>query len=193
MSHELQSKQTISLGTFESTGTHLVISDPGYELDWIRNSSLGIVLADCSSGMWKAETIIKYFDASNFPCTSELRAIHTSVRDSGLLNWEQQEGGISVDAGQAGIYDLNHFRDDSLVPRDIKWTFEDSGPASPDELWYSYCCELTGSRPEGSVLPFGVVTTSGYGDGRYAYSIARDVSNKIVGVWVLFVDDLGNG
>lgn len=142
MDDKLQSKQTMNLGTFEVTGTQLIVSDPGYELEWVKNDSLGIVLSNCQSGTWRAETIIKHFEPSGFRITSELRVIHASIQEPHLLKWEKQEGGIGVDSGQAGVFDLNHFRDDSLAPIDIKWTFHNE-PASPEELWYSFCCELT--------------------------------------------------
>lgn len=188
MNYKLQSKETVDLGTFELTGTQLVVSDPGYELAWVRNDPLGIILTDCLSGTWRAETVIKRFEGAKFPIILELRVFHSSIQDVQLLSWERQDDGISVDSGQAGVYDLNHFRDDSLVPKDIKWSYE-GGPASPEELWYSYCCELLLSKKEGSVLPFGVVTISGEGDGCYACSVARDAANKIAGVHMIFVDD----
>jgi hypothetical protein len=181
----------MNLGTFEVTGTQLVVSDPGYKLEWVKNDLLGIVLSNCQSGTWRAETSVKYFETGDYPLIYELQTIHMSTQGTQLLNWEQQDDGISVDSGQAGIFDLNHFRDDSLVPGDIKWTCN-GGPAILEELWYSYCCELTDKSP-GAVLPFGVVATSGEGDGCYACSIARDSANRIVGVRILFVEDLDNG
>jgi hypothetical protein len=193
MNYKLLSKRTVSLGTFEATGTQLVVSDPGYDLDTLRVPSLGAVLSNCQSGTWRAEVVLKHFDPPGFPLTSELRAIHNRTTDPSALKWEKQSNGISTDYAQAGIYDLAHFHDRSLVPPDIKWTIGQSGPADPDDLWYSYCCELTCGRPDGSILPFGVVTNSGKGDGGYEYSIAHDTRGKIIGVWILFVDDSGKG
>jgi hypothetical protein len=154
---------------------------------------LGAVLTNCQTGTWRAEVIIKHFDPPGFSLTSELRAVHSSISDLGTLQWERQHDGIGTDTAQAGVYDVAHFHDHSLVPRDIKWTVGQSGPAIPDDLWYSYCCELTCGKPEGGVLPFGVVTTSGKGDGGYEYSVARDAAGKIIGVWIVFVDDSGKG
>lgn len=191
--YRLQSKRTVSLGTFEATGPQLVVADPGYDLATVRIPGLGAVLTNCQSGTWRAEVIIKHFDPPGFSLTSELRAVHSSVLDLGALQWEPQRHGIGADTGQAGVYDLAHFHDHSLVPRDIKWTVGQSGPANPDDLWYSYCCELFTAKPEGGVLLFGVVTTSGKGDGGYEYSVTRDAAGKIVGIWIVFVDDSGSG
>jgi hypothetical protein len=193
MNYKLQYKHTISLGAFEITGTQLIISDPGYDLDTVTVPGLGAVLNNCQSGTWQAEVVIKHFDPPGLSLTSELRTMHNRVTEPSVLIWEKQSDYIGVDYGQTGVYDLAHFHDHALVPPDIKWTFGQATPADPDDLWYSYCCELTGSRREGSILPFGVVTNSGKGDGGYEYSIARDTTGKIVGVWVLFVDDTGKG
>jgi hypothetical protein len=191
--YKLESKTTIDLGTFEATGTQLVVSDPGYGLDTVKIPGLGVVLTNCQSGTWCGEVIIKHFNPPGFPLTSELRAIHSSVSNFTALKWERQRDGIGTDSGQAGVYDLAHFHDQSLVPQNIKWTVGQPGPADPKDLWYSYCCELTLAKPEGGVLPFGMVTSSGKGDGGYEYSVARDAAGKIVGVWIVFVDDFGKG
>lgn len=188
---KLQSKSTVSLGTFETTGTQLVVSDPGYDLKTVRD--FGAILKNCQSGTWQAEVIVKHFGPHDIPRASELRATHSSVADPSALKWERQRGGIGVDTAQAGVYDLAHFHDHSLVPRDIKWTVGRSGPAIPEDLWYSYCCELTSRKLEGSVFPFGVVTTSGADDGRYGYSIAQDAAGTTIGVWIIFIDDSGKG
>lgn len=189
MGYKLESECAVSLGTFETTGTKLIVSDPGYDLDTARD--FGAILTNCQSGTWQAEVIIKTFAPHSISQVFELRATHSSVEDPATLNWERQNRGIGVDTAQAGVYDLAHFHDHSLVPQDIKWTFRGGRPAIPEDLWYSYCCELTGSKLEGSVLPFGVVTRSGEGDGRYGYSIARDEAGRTIGVWIIFLDDSG--
>jgi hypothetical protein len=192
--YKLRSKRRVNLGTFTGTGAQLVVADPGYDLNTVRAGGLGVVLSNCQSGMWNAEVVIKDFESLPFPLTSELRVFHSTVANVAELKWEKQHGLIGTDYAQAGVYDLAHFHDHSLVPQDIKWTIGSSGPADPNDLWYSYCCELTCAKPEGSILPFGVVTISGKGDGGYQYSIARDITTgKIVGIWIVFVDDSGNG
>src|SRR6266508_1274797 len=91
MNYKLQSKRTVSLGTFEATGTQLVVSDPGYDLDTVRVPSLGAVLSNCQSGTWRAEVVIKHFDPPGFPLTSELRAIHNRTTDPSALTMHRPE------------------------------------------------------------------------------------------------------
>ena len=52
---------------------------------------------------------------------------------------------------------------------------------------------LAMKAPHCGVLPFGVVSRSGMGDGGYAFSTACDKAGKVVGVWIVFVDDEGQG
>lgn len=189
----LRSKSTVPLGTFESTGSGLVVSDPVYRLDTARVPGLGAVLANCRTGTWRAEVVMKRFDAAGPPMASELRVVHGGIADAGLLKWEPQKDEIGADTGQVGVYDLAHFHDHSLVPPGIKWTVGGTGPAIPDDLWYSYCCELTCGKREGGTLLHGVVTNSGWGDGGYRYSVARDAEGKVCAIWIVFVDDAGRG
>jgi hypothetical protein len=99
----LQSKRTVSLGTFEATGSQLVVADPGYDLDTVRVPGLGAVLTNCQTGTWRAEVIIKHFDPPGFSLTSELRAVHSSISDLGTLQWERQHDGIGTDTAQAAF------------------------------------------------------------------------------------------
>jgi hypothetical protein len=75
----------------------------------------------------------------------------------------------------------------------MKWTYEGSKPADPSNLWYSYCCETTSSGRQAGTIPFGAVSTSGKGDGGYEFWVAHDSAGKVIGVWVVFVDDDGHG
>jgi len=191
--HTLQSKTNVFLGTFEVTSSNLVAGDPGYDLDTFKTPGLGALLTNCHSGTWNAQTVIKHFAPPAFSLTSELLAWHTNVTNPSTLKWQKQKGGIGVDGGQAGIFDLAHFSDQKIVPADVKWTQGKPGPIIPENLWYSLCCEVTLGRAEGGVIPFGAVSTSGMGDGGYEYFVARDDKGIIIGVWILFVDDQGKG
>lgn len=185
----LQSKRAIALGEFEVGSGKLVVADPGYGLETAKTGH-GAILDGCRSGTWRAEVVVKHFGSPGFDIVSELYACHSSVTNAASLIWQKQSNMIGVDSGQAGVYDLTHFRDDSLISYGMRASM---APVDPESLWYSYCCHLTRKKEEGDVLPFGVVTSSGKGDGGYYFSIARDDRGQIIGVWIIFVDDRGIG
>jgi hypothetical protein len=191
--YKLGRKESVKLGSFELTTPRIVISDPGYYLDTVKTDGLGAVVAKCRVGTWKAEVIIKHFKKPKMSLTSELLTWHVDFKKPSALQWQKQKHPIGADYGQAGIYDLAHFHDDGIVPETIEWTVGHFGPADESDLWYSYCCELTTHNPNGSVIPFGVVTNAGKGDGSYEYSLARDEKGAVIGVWIVFVDDQGCG
>lgn len=191
--YKLKSKRTVALGTFELTTSRLVVADPGYDVEEVKSQGLGTLLTNCRTGTWNAHVVIKEFDPLKFPLTAELQVWHTNEISPLALHWQRQKGSIAVDTGQAGVYDRAHFHDHGLVPANTKWTVGRPGPADPKDLWYSYCCELTIKKKEGGVIPHGVVTSAGAGDGAYEFYIARDKSGAIVGVWIRFVDDSGKG
>jgi hypothetical protein len=192
-SAHLVSKEVVELGQFECESGVLVASDPGYDLETVRRGN-GVVLSGCARGLWKCASIVKHFDHGRItiPYTSELRAVHESILSQDSLEWIEEHTAIGVDAGQAGIFDLPRFRDDSIIPRDFQWKAFGGKMASPEEPWYSYCCEITMASQAG-VLAGGVVSQAGKGDGAYACSVARNQHREIVGVWIMFVNDRGEG
>ena len=167
------------VGDFELTGSNVVVMDPGYELDTASISGLGVQYSSVAIGTWKVEN---NFDESPEFSGPEMVASHSSISsaDLGALSWETHEHLIGGDFAMIGIYDLNHFRDESVIPADITWTF-DGEPADPEDLWYSMNVELAGGgRGFGAhVVPFGAVL--GWDLGAQV-SVGRDTSNSIVAI-----------
>jgi hypothetical protein len=225
MKPEDGSRREFDLGTFELSSERLVVSDPGNDLDYLERGC-GAVLTNCLPGRWHASVLLGRIPGTSSELCMQLCAWHQNASPNG--NWVAQEKTIGVDYGQAGIYDLAHFGDASIVPADVKWTHpvyrtvpateadenlslearvallsrgevvggmevptDERGPADPDNLWYSYCCELTGGGKHGAVFPFGVVTKAGIGDGDYPLETATDESLRIVGVRITFLTDEG--
>jgi hypothetical protein len=225
MKTEDGSHREFELGTFELSSDRLVVSDPGYDLDDMERGC-GVVLTNSLSGRWHASVMLGRIPATTSELCMQLCAWHENASPNG--HWVAHEKTIGVDHGQAGIYDLAHFGDASIVPADVKWTFQipktmsweeaerylpaeqwelmkkhrarfspmtvtvrtdERGPAMPDNLWYSYCCEHTAGEKHGAVFPFGVVTNAGIGDGGYSLETAMDESLSIVGVRITFLTD----
>lgn len=192
----LVEKTSIPLGTFSISSGVLVATDPGYDLGTARTPGLGTVIEGCRDGTWIAVLTKKRFQNENWSIPSELLVYHESINNSATLEWKEIPEGLGADTGQVGIWEMKHFHNHSLVPTDIKWTFGTENrpePADPDDLWYSWCCELTNSENEASLMPHGIVSRSGYGDGGYPVFASRDAGGHIVALLVRFVDDKGRG
>ena len=60
------------------------------------------------------------------------------------------------------------------------------------EAWYTYCCNITLVRLQAGVLPYGVVSSSGFGDGGYDCIQYLTARGEVVKVEIVFIteDDL---
>lgn len=91
---------------------------------------------------------------------------------------------LAVDSGQMGIFDVEYFRDDTLVSKDVKFK-------KPGDKWYTMCCDTTTTNLGASTIPFGVVSNSGYGDGVYDCFVMKK-DNLVCGVEIVFIPDDDN-
>jgi hypothetical protein len=173
---EAKTKQTRFLGSFEIESGKAFVSDPCYDLDtWCAK-----VVENVKNGTWLAqiETMKTWGER-----VSKLTCFHESVRVPEYLAFAMIDADIGVDSGQAGIFDVNHFKRDLDViglPREYKETIREEEP------WYSYCCDRTLSKMA-DVIPFGVVSSSGLGDGSYRLEVAKK-SDEVVGMQVTFLE-----
>ena len=91
---------------------------------------------------------------------------------------------MGVDSGQAGFYVLESYRNDDIGT----WSFN-----NPDDLigegWYSACCDQTCYTDErAGLVPGGVVSSSGYGDGGYKCELGM-VEGVVIAARILFARD----
>jgi hypothetical protein len=120
------------------TKGNLIITDPCYEKD----GGLGLSIP-VKPGIWKACAILTDDRVSN------LLAWHESSREPTSFNGKTSHvGTISVDSGQAGIFDR-------------------SVEIGGDSEAYDLCCDTTNICDVGIILGKGVVSSSGYGDSTY--------------------------
>ncbi|MEC5125153.1 hypothetical protein VSU19_00200 [Verrucomicrobiales bacterium BCK34] len=169
------------VGQFEITGKDIVITDPGYDLATASRPGLGVTYNDWTPGTWNLEVAFtKHADPALSEPKEMVAYLDTiSAADFSSLTWTVHPDDIGGDYAMIGIYDLAHFGDNSVIPKDITWTF-DGAPADPSSLWYSMNCELVGRKGFGAyVVPFGGVLSW---DGGVVVSIGRDSSGSIVAV-----------
>ena len=167
--------ESVTLGTFEVTGDKLVVSDPCYELGtWCMG-----MLSNVKPGLWSAS--IGVVDTGEFgKRIAILSAFHQDSPELQKLKACPAPFDVGVDSGQAGIFDLNHFQDESVI--------EDQELTDFGTRWYTFCCyqTLDGEHHAG-LIPFGVVASSGFGDGCYPCYYYTDWGNDTT-TWGIIID-----
>jgi hypothetical protein len=161
----IKNKEIEYIGQFDVKSGVLRVSDPCYSKDtWCAG-----VIEDVKNGVWDA--YIKKIDNR----VGELIIYYSKSTQNDIknANWIEQSIDVGVDSGQCGIFD------NSLYP-DNK-----TGEYGDEDTFYGKCCELT--NPCGT-LDFGVVSSSGYGDGSYTcYTIENE--KGVFGVKIIFLED----
>jgi hypothetical protein len=153
-----------SVGQFQCESGVLRITDPCYS----KGTRCAGTVANCRQGNWIAEVDRRWCGAWG----SRISRL-TVTHELGGVGADEEAGfDVGVDSGQAGVFDDRHY------------------PHDPDDSsFYDDCCRLTLSRPECGALPFGVVSSSGYGDGGYAATIRRDATGKCYRISIEFIAD----
>lgn len=152
------------IGLFKVKSGNLRITDPCYD----KGTWCSGVLDDCKIGTW--ETFYKLDDTGNK--VSELLAFYSDISSRTLKSekWLEQSIDVGVDSGQCGIFD------DELYPN-----------PGDKKSFYSKCCDFTSSDYAGVVENFGVVSSSGDGDGSYTCYTLED-KDGVVGIKIIFLE-----
>jgi hypothetical protein len=58
-----------------------------------------------------------------------------------------------------------------------------------EEPWFSICCDRTLNDSQWGVIPYGCVSSSGYGDGCYEVNYISDKDGEAVRVEINFIPD----
>ena len=179
--------ELIELGEFELTTPVMRVSDPGYDRDvWCCGT-----IHDCKVGTWEAAILKK--DQGDWGVRVAVLAVR--FKDGGpkfttinraMCNatgkWVNSGIDVGVDSGQAGFYDDTRYRDNSI--------FDGLTPAKSDfgDEWFNHCCDCTLSSMQAGVIPYGVVSTSGYGDGSYDCIYHTGKDGLIDFAFIIFTD-----
>ena len=70
-----------------------------------------------------------------------------------------------------------------------KQDFGENYDTQSGDTWYRACSDLTLSDEQWGVLPNGVVSSSGFGDGSYQVFGYKDAYDKYVAFAVVFIED----
>lgn len=147
--------EQIQIGTFEITSNVLVVSDPCYKPGtWCMGQ-----ISDAQPGIWTAQ--IGIYQSEQFgKRVAYVAAFHEDCPNIDSLDRHEADFEVGVDSGQAGIFDKAHYQDQSI-------DFDVPAPICNDH-WFNVCCHQTlNTEHYAGVIPYGVVSSSGYGDGGY--------------------------
>jgi hypothetical protein len=172
------------LGQFQNVSGRFAVSDPCYGKDARCRGELDNV----RRGTWNAEVGI--YDAGDWgKRVALLIATHIGFDEDaeGDYGMKIAEFRVGVDSGQAGIFDALHYRDDSVFDEVEK---QNTDSERKGEKWYEFCCNATTNTPfDADVIPFGVVSSTGYGDGVYECNFWLDSNDEIIKVVMTFIGE----
>lgn len=161
---------------FEVVSGSLIVSDPCYDTDEILNLEI-----PAKNGIWVAHADIGELNVWGkrvFGLTAEYTGVSKKVRS--------RTSDISVDSGQAGIFDSSNYKNKKIsknVERLCETTICENDP------WYSLCCDRTLHKDMWGTIPYGVVSSSGLGDGHYEVVYYVNNKNLAVRVEIIFISE----
>lgn len=166
------------LGKFEIRSGKVLVSDPCYDLDTYGE------IDNVRKGEWVAEVSLKECFGMR---VSRLYAHHVSFPCDNPFyeEWKEEPITVGVDSGQAGIFDVDYFKNQD-VAKDYEYLNPDEIINKGEDDWYSMCCDQTlHTECDAGVIPFGVVSSSGCGDGSYScFSIKKN--GEVVAIMIDF-------
>jgi hypothetical protein len=169
------------LGTFRVESGQVRVTDPCYcptpresRGNVVLEHGDGILVVPALNGTWFLTGVMG--DGT----VMALMAFHESQLQ--FYQRGERAGKLLVDSGQMGIFD------DAQFPREeSQFNYED------DTSFYKRACGLTWSEKEerlfGGCLPYGGVTSSGYGDGTYPAYVHTDATGLALSVTVMFDEE----
>jgi len=164
-------------------GKSVIVTDPSYDTETWCQAKLDNVKA----GEYLTHCDIVDSDGWGERC-SLLIAVHSNY-SANDLKWEVHPQEIGVDSGQAGIFDMAHYRKDGIEMQTPEVGY-DGQPFDRLEAmlktekegddFYLKMCKFTLSEKKWGGFDYGVVSSSGFGDGGYVLYVAKD-GDEIIG------------
>lgn len=172
------------LGEFKVTSGELFVTDPCYEPGtWCQGKLTNVI-----NGTWIASTVIE--DCGSWGNRNvSIRAVHKDYVEHNHNLAEPLDADIGVDSGQASICDAAQYESAKLGSGDDEYGQEGG--------FYNDACKCTlgedmnGTSDIGAgiVRDFGVVSSSGFGDGSYTCYFAKNDDGKVVFAEIIFIDE----
>eukprot|EP01033_Poteriospumella_lacustris_P006803 gene6803-4906_t len=161
-----------SIGLFNVSEGRLIVSDPSYEV----HPALNFIIENATPGHWFGVVKVASEDYGNRIAELIGFSVHTSAEGQacimdGRCLWEQQQT-LGVDSGMMGIFDAKFYK----VNGAVKGKDLDAGR------------ENSIFGVDASKMPGGMVSRSGFGDGRYEASTYCE-NELVCGVKIEFIND----
>lgn len=167
--------QTIQLGEFAVVSGQLTISDPCYDTDvWCKGDQ-----PFARNGQWRSSILEVEIDDRGSRVAmlvAHHEACAVSIDD---LRWQLTPIRVGVDSGQAGIFDSRFYKDASVAEGQLQAEYIRNNP------WYAMCCYQTNTATSAGIVPYGVVASSGLGDGSYSCYALRE-GDEVVAMCIDF-------
>lgn len=175
---------------FEITSGKIICSDPCYSTDtWC----MGIV-DNVVNGTWVASV-----DKRDMADWGERIAVlwianKEQMAKNPKIAWEvlaeepmNFTGG--VDSGQFGFFDKAFYKNDESAKDLEKYDFGVDYDKEVGDKWYRGCANITLGAESWGVLPNGVVSSSGFGDGSYDVFGLKNSEGEYIAFAVVFIYD----
>jgi hypothetical protein len=168
---------------FKNTSGKMILSDPCYELGtWSQGE------VDVKKGEWVTNCELDKRDdrvARLIAYSTEAWKNNPSILEELFASRSPLPFIGGVDSGQFGYFDKVTYRDHNSV-KDVKRVSEKV--ICEDEPFYSICCDRTLSEDGWGVIPGGVVSSSGWGDGEYT-TYGLKSGNEYVAFITYFIEE----
>jgi len=170
---------------FEVTSGSMVCSDPCYTLDppvWCMG-----IADNVKNGTWNAE--IERMDLGDWGNRiSMLKVWHKDYAETKLEIENELSFVGGVDSGQFGFFDKDFYRNDEKAKDLPKYGFGSGyDDKNVGEQWYLACVDKTLNNDQWGVLPNGVVSSSGLGDGSYSVFGEKNDEGEYIAFSVVFI------
>jgi hypothetical protein len=172
---------------FEVISGVLVCSDPCYIHPDLGGVWCQGIVDNVKNGTWIAEVIET--DEGDWGKRIALLGIKHKDVDEPDANVDIMNFAGGVDSGQFGFFDKDFYRNDELTKDLDKENFGENYDTQEGDTWYRACSKLTLGNDQWGVLPNGVVSSSGFGDGSYDVYGAKDGSGEYVYFSVIFIHE----
>jgi hypothetical protein len=172
---------------FEVISGVLVCSDPCYIHPDLGGVWCQGIVDNVKNGTWIAEVIET--DEGDWGKRIALLGIKHKDVDEPDANVDIMNFAGGVDSGQFGFFDKDFYRNDELTKDLDKENFGENYDTQEGDTWYRACSKLTLGKESWGVLPNGVVSSSGFGDGSYDVYGAKDGSGEYVYFSVIFIHE----
>ncbi len=159
----------MKIGSFMIESGKIIICDPCYD-DALHMH----IVTPALNGQWEA--YVEKIDG-------RISKLYATLEGTSEIQLKKHKKHAGVDSGQMGIYDARHFMNENSVEPPL----QDFGESSYAR-WYLMCCNRTLNDVGAGLIPHGVVSSSGWGDGRYPVRVSEH-DGKVNHIEITFIED----